>query len=148
MFRIVLWGNLARQWTTEPDESVANMSAQSGSRSSLYIASSREPTALRAGDVIHIDSLTLSTPADGTSQPGKRPRLGAGFPPRPLQLVGNGSEHKSTSIELCYRTDVFHRRDAAHNFDADIARFDPKSRRVLELSRLFLASTNVRLEEM
>ena len=167
LFKVVLWGQLAREWTSEAvEKSTAGGQEHDATEESLYPtragADTTKPTALRPGDVISLTNLNLSrhmppsttttSIADSSSSAStlKRSRLGTGFPrlapPGPgmvdkVTLVAHASAANASHIELCYRTDVHDRMlDAARNFDPAVAAFDLRSRRVLELSRLYTSS--------
>ncbi|KAF6767272.1 hypothetical protein PSEUBRA_003657 [Kalmanozyma brasiliensis GHG001] len=132
LFQVVLWGSLARDWTT-PNPSTSSPDAHT----------TFTPTQLRPGDVVSLTNLSLSRLAP--SSPIKKPprRLGPGLPPPEpsrLTLVAHASAANGANVELCYRSQVLTTEDAGRNFDADLAAFDLRSRRVLELGRLWTAS--------
>ncbi|SPC62815.1 uncharacterized protein UHOD_05668 [Ustilago sp. UG-2017b] len=170
-FKVVLWGKLARDWTTDPPSPPARpeeAGVREGNESSLLLthrlsrttpSETNNTTALRPGDVIHLENLNLTrttTPSNNADSltTHKRSRLGTGFPRRdphqPQQhensvLAAQASNSNSSRIDLCYRTDIQDKaRDGRWNFHPDIARFDFKSRRVLELSRLWNSSNQRR----
>ncbi|SNX85282.1 uncharacterized protein MEPE_03991 [Melanopsichium pennsylvanicum] len=200
LFQVILWGKLAREWTTEPsdtssaqdhhalppshkranldeqgedctDDSLLNPhhqhhhdDQQTRSFSERGQNSTIDATALRPGDVISISNLNLARlkPSDnnkdkmslhqnGATIHKRAARLGTGFArptaPPPLEtaekvtLCAHATAANKTRIELCYRTCVVDKvRDGARNFDPDVANFDLKSRRVLELSKLWKTS--------
>ncbi|CCF50491.1 hypothetical protein NDA11_001202 [Ustilago hordei] len=165
-FKVVLWGKLAREWTTDPPSPPARpeeAGVREGNESSLLLthhlsrttpSETSNTTALRPGDVIHLENLNLTrtTPSNNTDSltTHKRSRLGTGFPPRdayqPQQhetsvLTAQASNANSSRIDLCYRSDVQDKaRDGRWNFHPHIAQFDFKSRRILELSNLWNSS--------
>lgn len=124
LFKVVLWGALARQCTSD---------------------STDEPNAvgLRPGDVIHLQNISLSRASTTPYSPVKRPRLGTGFPrggrEEKVVLVGQANPSQGSKVELCYRSHVVTRQDGEGNFDKDIAAFDLRRRRLLELSRVWSA---------
>ena len=114
LFKVVLWGSLASS------------------------------SDLRPGDVIHLQNISLSRASTTTPySPVKRPRLGTGFPrgarEERVVLVGQANPSQGSRVELCYRSHVVTRQDGEGNFDKDIAAFDLRRRRVLELSRVWRA---------
>ncbi|CBQ68301.1 conserved hypothetical protein [Sporisorium reilianum SRZ2] len=119
LFTVVLWGPLAPSWTTPSPDPTSSP------------PTTTTPTPLHPGDVLALTNLTLSP---RTPPHADKRRLGTGVPAR--ITVAHASTHAAARIELCYRADA----SAAHgarNFDAELAHFDLRSRRVLELARLW-----------
>lgn len=127
LFTVILWGQLARSWSTPTPTSHPT---------------TLTPTPLQPGDILSLTNLSLSLTPQLPININIKKRLGTGLPPPPSTKLSLAAAHASlankSQLELCYRSHVKNIvEDGWRNFDDDVARFDVKSRRVLELCRLW-----------
>lgn len=156
-FKIVVWGRLVREWITGSlsrqmvDDDGNDTGGGDGLESKLFATSfpglvSTTPTALRRGDVVSLTNLNLTRSSPDVSFTAyKRSRLGPGLArlstSQKPTLIAHATSSNNTSIELCYRSHIINNiTDQARNFDPALACFDLKSRRVLQLSKLYMST--------
>ncbi|TKY89850.1 hypothetical protein EX895_001147 [Sporisorium graminicola] len=137
LFTVVLWGAIARDWSN-PALSLPDLGLDLDPTTTP--ATTLTPTPLQPGDVISLTNLALSPrPPLLPSLPpsdAKR-RLGTGLAAK-ISLAAHASARNKSAVELCYRSHTLHpHTDAPRNFDDAVAAFDLRSRRVLELCRLW-----------